>query len=90
MQQGPVSNGQDDTALVRQRIDAIARLLDLDDLHAAIVPTSRADVMRKPFCLALGALDQGSKLERVVRPPSASTALRDPALWDSSHRSTPT
>lgn len=47
--------------------------LDLDHLHAAIVPTREADVMRKRLGLAIRALDQRLEFERVVctsLPPS--------------------
>jgi hypothetical protein len=55
--------------------------LDLDHLHASIVPTRKADVMGECLGLAIRALDQRFESERVMRTAPASPAFRDSSFW---------
>ena len=55
--------------------------LDLDHLYAAIVPARKADAMGKRFGLAVRALDQRFKSERVMRTPLGPPAPGNSSFW---------
>ena len=55
--------------------------LDLDYLHAAIVPARKADAMGERLGMAIRALDQRLELERVVRAPPGPPAPGYSSFW---------
>ena len=55
--------------------------LDLDHLHATIVPTRKADAVGKRLGLAVRALDQRFEPECVMRSPPAPPALGNSSFW---------
>ena len=55
--------------------------LDLDHLHAAIMPTRKTDAVGERLGLAVRALDQRFKSKRVVRAPPAPPALGNSSFW---------
>ena len=55
--------------------------LDLDHLHAAIMPARKADTMGERLGLAVRALDQRFEFERVMRTPPCSSAPGNSSFW---------
>ena len=55
--------------------------LDLDHLHATIVPTRKADAMGQRLGLAVRALDQRFESKRMVRTPPGRPAPGNSSFW---------
>ena len=55
--------------------------LDLDHLHAAIVPTRKANAMGKRLGLAIRALDQRFESKCVMRTSPAPPAAGNSSFW---------